>query len=87
MSSGASDPLSSLERRQESILDRLKSLQVRVDGIQAASGVSHLNQFANGKFTTLQSSMNAKLSHSIGFGTAVETSSSRRFKRQPTTYR
>jgi len=38
MSSGAADPLSSLERRQESILDRLKSLQVRVDGIQAASG-------------------------------------------------
>ena len=34
------DPVAALEKRQESILDRLKALQIRVDSIQAStSGV------------------------------------------------
>ena len=34
------DPVAALEKRQESILDRLKALQIRLDSIQAStSGV------------------------------------------------
>ena len=48
------DPVAALEKRQESILDRLKALQIRVDSIQAStSGVRSPYHFVTLTYSVL----------------------------------